>query len=90
MQLKGFRAFKRSPIPLAGPSVLLTGPSVPVRGPQFPLHGHWFPLQAFGSSCGTLLKAFSLKSGLFFTIKGPRDEGMTGVGGGRGFGRRIF
>ena len=35
-------------------------------------------------------KAFSSKRGLVFTVKGPYNEGMAGVGEGRGFGGRVF
>ena len=34
---RGFRAIKRGPVPVTGPSVLLTGLLVPLTGPPFPL-----------------------------------------------------
>ena len=52
MQFKGFRAVKRGPVPVTGPSVPLTGPSVPLTGPSVLLTGALSNCLIVGHSSG--------------------------------------
>ena len=52
MQLKGFCAIKRGPVPVTGPSVSDTGSSVPLTGHWLPLGGALFNYLIVGHSPG--------------------------------------
>ena len=52
MQLKGFCAIKRGPVPVTGPSVPDTGPSVPLTEPSVPLTGAFFNCLIVGQGPG--------------------------------------